>query len=223
MNIKDYPDSDLMAMDLADQISADLVQHLFHHDRALLIVPGGRTPVPIFDVLYGADLPWDRVDVIASDERWVPPEDPQSNGSMIRRHLLQGAAQKAHFLDLYMTGHSPQQAAGLLAQRLAPRLPAAVALLGMGADLHFASLFPGGDHLDQAMAPDAPAVLPMRPADISLAPRVTLCMPALQSALSVHVVFTGEDKRRALMAATGDVLSAPILAIKKEAQFHWAP
>lgn len=223
MNLKTYPDRDLLGMDLADQISSDLVQHLFHHDRALLIVPGGRTPQGIFDVLCGADLPWDRVDIIASDERWVPMDDPQSNGAMIRRHLMQARAAAANFLDLYMDGHSPQQACGLLSQRLAPRLPAAVALLGMGADLHFASLFPGGDHLVQAMDPAAPAVLPMRPGDTTLAARVTLTLPALQSALNLHVVFTGQDKRSALEGAKGDPLEAPIRAIEKGAQFHWAP
>ncbi len=83
MNLVEYPDAELMMFTLADQLASDLGSQLRTHDRASLSVPGGTTPGPVFDVLSGVGLDWDRVTVFPNDERWVPETSERSNGRML--------------------------------------------------------------------------------------------------------------------------------------------
>ena len=223
MIFQDYPDSEFMAMGLADTISAQLNAALRQRDRALLVVPGGSTPGPVFDTLCGARLEWDRVDILPSDERWRPLAHIRSNGGMIAKRLLCERAAAATLLPLYLDDTSPEDAAPKLAQDLAPRLPVDVALVGMGADMHTASLFPRAPGLEAALAHDAPLVLPVR-IDGDPEPRVTLAAHVLKSAMNLHIVITGDAKREALERARGqDALDAPVAALLDDATVHWAP
>ncbi|MEE4346502.1 MAG: 6-phosphogluconolactonase, partial [Paracoccaceae bacterium] len=79
MTLNEYPDREMLAINLANVLAGKLTATLMHEDRATLVVPGGTTPGPIFDALCDADLDWSRVDVMLSDERWVPQDDPRSN------------------------------------------------------------------------------------------------------------------------------------------------
>ena len=84
MKIEKYSDFDMMAIEVAQRIAGDLTGALHNADRAMLAVPGGTTPGPIFDDLCAADLDWSRVDVVLTDERWVPGDHPRS---LRRLHL----------------------------------------------------------------------------------------------------------------------------------------
>lgn len=222
MDFITYPDREMQTLMLADRLANALAQHLRTNDRAVLCVPGGSTPAPVFDALAASALDWGRVTVVAGDERWVPGDHRRSNGRLIRRHLLQGPAQAAHYLDLYTGAARPEDAAPDLAARLAGLLPVTVALLGMGADMHTASLFPGADGLAQALAPDAAPVMAMRPPGAD-EPRITLTAPVLGGALWRHLLITGDDKRAALDRAAGlTPREAPIRAFFDDLTVHWA-
>jgi 6-phosphogluconolactonase len=222
MNLVEYPDSELMMFTLADALASELAAHLRTHERASLCVPGGTTPGPVFDVLSGVRLDWDRVTIFLNDERWVPETNPRSNGRLLRQRLLTGRAAEAEFLPLYADTDAPEAALEPLSEAITPHLPISVLLLGMGADMHTASLFPGADRLAEALAPDAPVLLPMR-AEGAGEPRVTLTARVLADAMSIHVLIKGEDKRAALERAltlTPEV--APIRAVLDNATVHWA-
>ena len=108
------------------------------------------------------------------------------------------------------------------AEAIAPHLPISVLLLGMGADMHTASLFPGADRLAEALAPDAPVLLPMRAAGAG-EPRVTLSARVLRAAMAIHVMITGAEKRAALERAMDlTPQEAPIRAVLDDATVHWA-
>ena len=222
MNLVEYPDRELMMFTLADQLASDLGAQLRLNDRASLSVPGGTTPGPVFDVLSGVGLDWDRVTVFPNDERWVPETSERSNGRLLKQRLLTGKAAAATFLPLYAEAERPEDAIDELAEAIEPHLPISVLLLGMGADMHTASLFPGADRLAEALAPDAPVLLPMRAAGAG-EPRVTLSARVLRDAMAIHVLITGAEKRAALeraMDLTPD--KAPIRAVLDEATVHWA-
>lgn len=222
MDFITYPDREMLAMALADRIAGELRQQLAQTDRATLCVPGGSTPAPVFDILSAADLDWARVTVLLGDERWVDAAHPRSNTRLLRRHLLVDRAAAADYLDLYTGDPDPEAAAQPLAGRLAPHLPLTVALLGMGTDMHSASLFPGAPQLVQALAPDAPPVMAIR-AEGAGEPRITLTAPVLRGASKTHLMITGPDKRAALQRARGlPVTEAPIRAFLDDATVHWA-
>ena len=222
MTLIDYPDRELMMVALADTIATQLRRALEVGGRATLCVPGGTTPGPIFDILSGLDLDWANVSVLLNDERWVPEDSPRSNTAMLKSRLLQGRAAAAHLVPLYAPGDAPEERIEALAAGVSAVLPITVLLLGMGADMHAASLFPGGDRLAAALAEDAPVLAAMR-APGAGDPRVTLTAPVLRDAMHIHILITGAEKRAAIeRAAQLPEAEAPVRAVLKNATIHWA-
>lgn len=222
MILQEYPDRDLMFLALADAMTAQLSAAIHAGGRATLSVPGGTTPGPVFDILSGVDLGWDKVAVVLNDERWVPESSPRSNTAMLRARLLRGYAAAATLLPLYADTPEPEAALTALADGIAPHLPITVLLLGMGTDMHTASLFPGADMLDRALSRDAPLLVPMR-APGAAEPRVTLTAPVLKDAMNIHILITGQDKLDALQRAqTLTVDEAPVRAVLDHATVYWA-
>lgn len=218
MEFVGYPDRDLQALALARQVASDLRRALNRRERAVLAVPGGTTPGPLFDLLGGQELDWARVTILPTDERCVPPDDPRSNARLIRGRLMTDGAEAARFLPLW----DPDAGLAGVESALAAVLPLDVLVLGMGADGHVASLFPGGDRLAQALAADAPPVVPMR-APGAPEPRVTLSLPVLRGAFATHLLITGAEKRAVLDEARGaDPVDLPVAAVLGQATVHWA-
>ena len=222
MTFRDYPDTEMMAIDVANQLAGELTTALDHEERVLFVVPGGTTPGPIFDDLCDADLDWSRVDVLLSDERWVPEVHVRSNTRLIRERLLVGRAAKARYLPLYAKAETPEEVLAELEANIVPNLPISVALLGMGADMHVASIFPGADNLEAALDRHAPVLVPMR-APNAPEPRVTISARVLNEAMNVHIAITGKAKRAAYERARGLTSSqAPVHAVLDVATVHWA-
>jgi len=222
MIFQDYADQEMLAIDVANRLAGDLTATLEHEERALFVVPGGTTPGPIFDALCDVRLDWSRVDVMLSDERWVPEVHVRSNTRLIRERLLVGRAAEARFLPLYAKADTPEEVLAELEANIVPRLPISVLLLGMGEDMHTASLFPGADNLEAALAHDAPVLVAMRASGLP-EPRVSLSARVLDGALSKHLVITGNAKRTALdRAQSSTALQAPVRAVLEDMVVHWA-
>lgn len=221
MNIQEYPDREMLAMGLADVLASELKNCLLVHPWASFVVPGGTTPGPVFDSLCAADLDWGRVHVMLSDERWVPADHDRSNARLLRDRLFVERAAAATFIPFFMDGQTPQSASPALSGILAPEMPISLLLLGMGADMHTASLFPGADGLAAMLAEDAPLVVPVSVAGQE--PRISFSGPALAGAMAKHLVIYGADKRAALEAAQSlPPLAAPIRAVMDGMTVHWA-
>ncbi|WP_299554952.1 6-phosphogluconolactonase [uncultured Tateyamaria sp.] len=221
MNIVEYPDRDLLAMGLADALASELKNCLLVHPSASFVVPGGTTPGPIFDSLCAADLDWSRVNVMLSDERWVPEDHDRSNTKLLKDRLFQSRAAEAKFVPFYRDGQTPEQASPALSEQLAEQMPISLLLLGMGADMHTASLFPGAVGLDTMLADNAPLVVPVSVAGQE--PRISFSGPALAGAMAKHLVIYGSEKRVALERAEGlDPVEAPIKAVMSGLTVHWA-
>ena len=222
MNLIEYPDREMMMIDLANALAGEIGAAARGHEHVSLAVPGGTTPGPMFDALCAADIDWSRVHVLPTDERWLPETSGRSNARLIRRHLLVDRAAAATLIPLYVEAEAPEDVLDELTERMIPELPISVLLLGMGVDGHTASLFPGADRLAEAMDPDAPPLLALR-APGAPEPRVTLTLPVLKGAMSVHLLITGRDKREALERARGaDPAEMPVAGILPDATVHWA-
>ena len=221
MELIEYPDAEMMMLDIADKLAGELRSCLMRHEWASFAVPGGTTPGPIFDSLCAAELDWTRVHVFLTDERWVPEGSERSNTRLIRERLLTDRAGRATLIPMVAGTDTPEESLDDLAARLAPELPISVLLLGMGADMHTASIFPGADRLEEALH-GTDILVPMR-APGAPEPRVTLSMAVLRDAMSTHVVITGAEKRAALERAQKlPPEEAPIAAVLRGATVHWA-
>jgi len=219
----DYADRELAVMKLADEMAAALRTQLAVQERVSIAVPGGTTPGPIFDALSAVDLDWARVTILLTDERYVPEDSPRSNAGLIRGRFLQGKAAAARFIPFFQPGADAAEAAAALSAGLEDQLPLSLVVLGMGEDMHTASLFPGAHGLEAALAPDAPIVLPIS-TESQPEPRLTLSARVLNGALHKHVLMFGTAKRDAFENALGrDPVEAPIMAVVQGGTVHWAP
>lgn len=222
MKFETYPDREALMIGLAGRIASELREALTRDGQASLCVPGGTTPGPVFDILSAVSLDWTKVAVFLNDERWVSEDHPRSNTRLLRQRFLVDKAAKANLVPLYAPTAAPETALAELGAEIAKHLPITVLLLGMGADMHTASLFPGADRLAEALAPDAPVLLPMR-ADAAGEPRITLTAPVLAAAKNIHILITGVEKRAALEAAAQlTPLEAPVRVVLDHATIHWA-
>jgi len=215
-------DPALLALDVADHVATLLRQGVAERGRALLIVSGGSTPVPFFQALARCALDWSAVTITLADERWVPPDHPDSNEALVRAHLLRANAAAAHFVPLYNGAATPAEGVPELEATLAALpWPADALVLGMGADGHTASLFPDAPELPYALLDAAPArclaVAAPTPPNVPV-PRVSLTRRALLDTRQLIVHLTGEDKLELLHQALlpGDVAEYPIRAVLQQ-------
>ncbi|MCF2872860.1 6-phosphogluconolactonase [Octadecabacter sp. G9-8] len=222
MELIEYPDVEMMMMDLGNTLAGELEQHLLGHDHVSFAVPGGTTPGPIFDVLCGAKrIDWARVHVMLTDERLVPQDHDRSNTRLVKERLLVDAASAANYVSYLPSADVPGADVAQLSKLVEPHLPISVMLLGMGADMHTASIFPNSDELETALTTPYPLVA-VQPPD-GLEPRLSLSATALKGAMSRHIVITGSQKREALERAKSlSPKDAPIAAVLAGSIVHWA-
>ncbi|WP_321500132.1 6-phosphogluconolactonase [Breoghania sp.] len=219
-----YVSRDALAEGLASQLAARLRVLVDERGGARIAVPGGSTPGPMLERLGASRLPWEKVVVTLSDERWVPDDNPRSNARLLQETLLSGAAAQARFVTLYGGPGEPEERLGAVGERLlASALPLDIAVLGMGVDMHTASLFPGATGLEAALAADAPPILAIRTKEQPEA-RVTLSARVLRGAGERHILITGAEKMSAYQEAlaSGDPLVAPVCAVLEGATIHYA-
>jgi 6-phosphogluconolactonase len=189
--------SEALARQAAEEVALCLDLTLAERDRAQIALAGGTTPRAAYAHLGEEHLPWERVDVLLGDERWVDPDDASSNARLLRESLLaSGPGRHARFHPVPTDLTSPELGAerygDLLVQLCGGNPPTLdVVLLGLGEDGHTASLFPG-----------TPAPL-VRDRWVTTGegkglPRITLTAPVLCAARKVIFLVSGVGKRQAL-------------------------
>ena len=203
-------DREELARNLAAHVAGLLTEQLARKEQVSLAVSGGSTPSLFFQYLSRCQLPWQRVSVVPVDERWVESGSDQANESLIRSHLLQGEAARAYFVSLLGQGDDPHEAVQWANERLAGTvMPLTLAIMGMGADGHTASWFPGDPASDQALSDDTESGYCLTRASSPPHTRLTLSWPCIRDAVHCLLHIHGEDKRRVLEA---------VLAVDNEPQ-----
>jgi len=222
---------DAMAVDAADLLKSSVDQV----GKSTFVVSGGSSPMPLYDRLSKAALPWESISITLADERWVDTDHEASNEKKIRASLLQNNAASASFLGMKNSSVSPQQ--GLEAcEAQYQQLPETVALtvLGLGSDGHTASIFPFAAGLDQALdmtAESLCAAIDALESEVtgSYTARMTMTMRALLNSKHIYLLIMGDDKRQTLKRAmsTTDQVSMPVRAVLQQSKVpvsvYWAP
>ena len=219
-----------LALALAEAVADHLKAGIDSRGVASLAVSGGSTPVRFFSTLgKRKDIDWDKVIVTLVDERWVPETHERSNAGLVNERMLQGPAATARFIPLYTGGDEPDAAAIARANQLQDTVPMPfdAVVLGMGADGHTASFFPGGDTLKEALAGEGPVLAIRAPG--AGEPRATLTLSRLLDAAGVYLHIEGEEKEKVLDKALedGPVEDMPVRAVLRQTRtpvtVFWSP
>jgi 6-phosphogluconolactonase len=197
------------AANLAERLAARIAEEgrraLALRGRFAVALPGGSVARTVFPRLAREPFDWSRVDFFWVDERAVPVDDPESNYGLARALWLNPVAVPAGRVHRLEADAADLEGAAVragddLVRSLGrpPRLD--IALLGVGADGHVCSLFPGHALLEEERqwvgVETAAPIPPPR--------RLTLTMPALAAAELIVVAAFGETKADAVRAALHD-------------------
>ena len=210
----------------AKRIAGLLSKRLENNDEASLVVSGGTSPAGCLAALAGVGLDWNRVQVLLSDERWVPPDHDDSNERLVRETLLVGEASAASLLSVYSQDVSPEERCDELQDPL-PALPFACSLIGIGTDGHFASLFPDADNLD--FASDVECGRLYVPIDTAASPhrRISMTLAGISRSDEVALLFFGEEKlevyNEAKASSNGHPLARLLRQKRAPVRLFWAP
>ena len=226
----DYDSEDEMAAAVAGDVGFIIESAIDARGNALIALPAGKTPGPIFAKLAQAELPWKRVTIVPTDDRLVKMDNELSNIRMIAGHFIRSGARvfpiAAEIADYRLAGN------GADARLQDLPWPPDLVWLGMGDDGHTASIFAGPDLEDALNAPKerrAVGVMPdPLPADAPVA-RVTLTRSSILAAKTLLITITGQAKRDMLEQAIEDGHSSklPIGRVLAECEqpidIHWCP
>lgn len=224
VEMREFADGEELAGALANAVARRLNATIDARGSALLVLSGGTTPKRFLARLKQQPIDWVRLVVTLTDERCVPADHPRSNSRLLREQLLDGPAAQARYVPL----HSDADDLAARTAELAQLPPPAVTVLGLGTDGHIASLFPDGDAIDAALAPDAPPLLYMNSPSVPER-RVTYSLAALARSAALFLHIEGEAKLEALerSLAAGDDPHQPLPALSRTAaapiQVVWAP
>lgn len=178
---------------LSSRVVSLLQNAMTSNGRACLAVSGGHSPIALFHALSSrADLDWARVRIRLVDERFVSPDNEDSNEHLVRTHLLRDKARDAQFTGLV---GDPASLDRSLEQANRQTDPLDLVILGMGDDGHTASLFPHAAQLSQGLDPrQTHRYLHVTP---PAAPheRISMTLAALLGAGQLILAISGAHKR----------------------------
>lgn len=225
----EYDDQDDLIEAVAGDVGFIIESALDARGQALLALPGGKTPVPILEALAARKFDWKRVTIIPTDDRLVAVNDPLSNVAMLAKIFL---PKGARVLPIGSENKDHKAAGNAADARLRDlHWPPDLVWLGVGADGHTASIFPGPDLKDALDAPKARRAVGVMPdplpKDAPVA-RVTLTRAAILSARTIMLVLAGKAKRDVLERALkdGPMSSVPVGRVLADAEqaidIHWA-
>ena len=204
-DLRVFPDVESLSLAAAELFSQAADRRIAERNRLLVALSGGSTPKRMFQILasppFAQSLAWQKIHFFWCDERLVPPDHPESNyGQAFELLFSQVAAPKENLHRI--PGASPlAQAVEEYSRVLGnfgdvdlkwPRFD--LAFLGLGADGHAASLFPG------AISPaelDAPVLAVTANYQSRPAERVTLTPIVFKSARNLIFLVSGKDKAHA--------------------------
>jgi 6-phosphogluconolactonase len=179
--------------------------------RFTVALSGGSTPRALYSLLsspsYNERIPWARIQLYWGDERCVPPHHADSNFLMVQETLLANITIPRENFHRMAGELLPRAAAADYEDQLKKlfRLPPGalprfdLVLLGLGADGHTASLFPGNAALD-----DREHLVVATYVEKLQAHRLTLTLPVINQAAEILFLVSGKDKSAVVKQIVGE-------------------
>ena len=213
------------------QYTARWIANLVHASEGpfAIALSGGSTPKRLYQILaadYRHSLPWSRLHLFFGDERFLPPDDKDSNFRMAREALLDHVDIPAGNVHPMPTSGAPEEAAARYQTELqtyyrseallAERPLFDVVLLGLGENGHTASLFPGTTSLDDTLH----WVVPCVPHDAPHT-RLTLTYPAIASSREVAFLLAGAGKQKVFGRVKAGDRTQPASRVTSIGRVNW--
>ena len=224
-----YPDLESLSQAAAGLFLRHAAQCVKTRGRFSVVLSGGATPRRTYELLaqppFRDRVAWSRIHVFWGDERCVPPDDPRSNAGMARKALLTKVPIPPAQIHPMLCGPSPKAVALAYEKTLRSHFAGSpprfdLIFLGLGADGHTASLFPGETRLLEGERWVAAVHPPGR--DL---PRITLTPAIINQAWLVAFLVAGADKAAILkktLQGPGDPPRLPAQLIKPiSGKIHW--
>ena len=209
------PNNEAMAARCVDVLEVLGGKAIEKYGRFIVALAGGSTPRGIYaEWARQTRLDWSKVVLLFGDERCVPPDDDDSNYHMAAQSLLSALPQQPQVIRMEGENPDPTQAAlnydNAMRELLGEDGAIHVALLGVGADGHTASLFPGMTTLHEQNA-----WCVATPSPEGGIHRITLTVPCLRAASKLMFLAAGEGKSDIIHR----VLEGPLHPEQLPAQF----
>ena len=172
------------------------------HDKFTVALSGGNTPKRLYGLLatpeFGNNINWKKVFIFFSDERYVPHNDAESNFNMAAKALLDHISIPKK--NIFAIPVSSTPAKDSLAYEAAvkgitgdKKFAFDLILLGMGADGHTASLFPGNEILNEKKR----LVKEVFVQEKNMF-RISFTLPLINQAKQILLLVSGEEKKQVL-------------------------
>lgn len=220
------PDKAALIQRSLEIVISKITKAIEERGQFTIALAGGSTPKPLYEAMATQNLPWDKIHIFWGDERYVPPDHPDSNQRMARQAMLDRVTIPEGNIHPMPTGGSNPSAdadkheAELQAffQAQVGKFPKFdVILLGIGDDAHTASLFP---HTEALQVRDRMIAVGNKDGQ----PRITFTVPLINHAREVMFMVVGDSKRAALgwiFAPTADDFTYPARLIQPRGQLWW--
>ena len=203
----------------AESIGKKILSAVHARGRCAIALSGGSTPGPVYEELgtseLGGMIPWEQLEIFFADERAVPVDHPDSNYRLVRETLLKSHPEVlGHAYRMPVDAQDRVEAAKRYGRRLPD--PLDVLVLGMGADGHTASLFPGSAALDDSEARVVPVVAPKPPPE-----RMTITPAVISRSRAIVMLVAGAEKAAMVARAVSGVVDPKAIPAQLARRAVW--
>ncbi len=208
------------SIEAAERFACSAVRSVAKYGVFHVAIPGGSSPREMFLLLAGGEfrdlVPWSRMELFFTDERCVPPEDDESNYKLAFDLLISTVPIPEPSIHRMLGEDEPESSAAQYEEEIhrvmghSPRFE--LIILGMGADAHTASLFPGSPALRETGRHVVSNYVEKLGAH-----RLTLTLPLINRAEQVIILAFGQEKAQALAHALKepeDVNQYPVQGVR---------
>ena len=174
------------------------------HGRFIVALSGGNTPKRLYQLLatpeFSKNIPWKKVFLFWSDERFLPHTDPESNYRMVKENLLDHISIPKKNIYPTPVKSSPRLCAAKYEASIKKIFPGKApafdwVLLGVGEDGHTASLFPATNILKKKKR-----LVKEVWVESKQTWRISFTLPLINKA--VQIIFLVVGKEKAAVVAT---------------------
>jgi 6-phosphogluconolactonase len=218
------PDLDRLSRAAAERATGIVSRTVAERGHCTVALSGGTTPLTLYALLadeYRLAAPWRQAEWFWGDERCVPPDHAESNYRAARDALLGPLRIPSGMVHRLACAGGAPAGATRYEEILHDRLTAGrfdLVLLGVGADGHTASLFPGSAALEER---DRWAVAVTGGPGLAVRERVTVTYPVLNRARTVFVLAAGAAKHPVVARMLAGDRTDPAARVRPDGDLVW--